>query len=149
MIAMLDTEMSGPEAVARLNDIITSLIGGVDVAYDASVAIDISQATRMFRVGTLTGNLTLNFNGTDTDGNVVSLGDAALADLDGKTFFTRFKQDGTGNRLLTLGTGTGLGADLSSVTLSTLAAKTDYLGWVYRHTASKCDLIAYARGYTG
>jgi hypothetical protein len=119
-----------------------SRVAGVDAVSDAAtIAIDISQDQRTFSF-TLGGNRTINLAG-----NGVALGDASLAALDGKQILLRIKQDGTGTRVPTWGTGFHFGSDLQAVTLSTTASKTDYVGLIYNHAASRCDVIALSRGY--
>lgn len=57
------------------------------------------------------------------------------------------RQDGTGSRTLTLDTNYRFGTDITSITLTTGANKTDYLGVRYNVTDSKWDVIAFVKGY--
>lgn len=96
----------------------------------ATIAVDASLGNR-FTV-TLTGNRTLG-NPTNP--------------VDGQMIMFVIRQDGTGNRTIALDTAYRLGTDISSVTLSTGANKTDYLGVYYNGTDSKWDVIAFTKGY--
>ncbi len=80
---------------------------------------------------TLTGNVTLALTGGS----------------DGQRILVRIIQDGTGSRLLTLDTMVRLGTDVGSVTLSTTASKTDYLGFIVNIPDGKYDVVSFARGY--
>lgn len=99
-------------------------------AYAASITQSITNIDQI-DVGTLTGNLTLTLSG-GADGQAVRI---------------RFKQDGTGSRLLTLDAKFRLGTDIASVTLTTTASKTDYLGVVYHSTDDKYDVVAFVKGF--
>jgi hypothetical protein len=54
-----------------------------------------------------------------------------------------------GNGILTLALDTKfrLGADITSIVLSTTAGKVDYLGAKYNAAADKWDVIAFVRGF--
>lgn len=98
----------------------------------ASISCDISTG-EVFDL-TIAGNRTINFTGGSSD-------------LDGKKIILRIKQDATGSRLITWGTGARFGTDITEVVLSTTAAKTDMVGLIYNHAATSYDIIAFARGY--
>ena len=83
---------------------------------------------------TLGGNRTITFTG----------GSAAL---DGKKIILRIKQDGTGTRLLTWDTMVRFGSDITSITLTTAINKTDVVGLIYNHAATKYDVVAFSKGY--
>ncbi len=108
------------------NNAVGALIDG------ATISCDISEAD-VFDV-TLGGNRTINFTGGSTA-------------TDGKKVLLRIKQDGTGGRTLTWGTGARFGTDITAITLSAAAAKTDVIGIVYNHAATSFDVVAFARGY--
>lgn len=80
---------------------------------------------------TLSGNVTLTFTGAQT----------------GQTCLLRIRQDGTGNRTITWPSDVRYSTDLPSVTLSTTANKTDYIGFIYNNVASKYDLLSVNRGF--
>lgn len=96
----------------------------------ATVATDASLADH-FRV-TLGGNRTL--------GNPTNM-------VDGQRVIWELIQDATGTRTLTLGSAFALGSDIAAVTLSTTAAKRDFLGAIYNSTAAKWFVVAFVRGY--
>lgn len=66
---------------------------------------------------------------------------------DGAKYVWRLRQDGTGNRTIALDTKFRLGADITAVTLSTAAGKTDYLGAIYHAADDKFDVVAFVKGY--
>lgn len=99
-------------------------------AYSSSITQSITGYSQI-NIGTLTGNLTLTLSGG----------------IDGQAVRIRFKQDGTGSRLLTLDSKFRLGADITSVTLSTAANKIDYLGVIYHSSDDKYDVVAFVKGY--
>ena len=80
---------------------------------------------------TLTGNTTL---ATPTNG------------FSGQRILYQLKQDGTGSKLLTLSSGFRSGP--ITVTLSTAANTTDYLGVIYNAIDNKWDVLALNKGYS-
>lgn len=96
----------------------------------ATIATDASLGNR-FRV-TLGGNRTL---GNPTNPS------------DGQQCIWEIKQDGTGSRLLTLDTKFRFGTDITGVTLTTTANKTDYLTAIYNSSADKWDVVGFLKGY--
>ena len=80
---------------------------------------------------TLTGNTTL---ATPTNG------------FSGQRILYQLKQDGTGNKLLTLSSGFRSGP--ITVTLSTAANTTDYLGVIYNAIDNRWDVLALNKGYS-
>jgi len=101
------------------------------VLTDAStLATDASLGTH-FRV-TLGGNRTLGNPTNPTDGQKI---------------MWEFIQDGTGSRTITLASAFAIGTDISSVTLTTLSGKRDFMGAVYNAVTSKWYVIAFIKGY--
>lgn len=96
----------------------------------ATIAVDAS----------LGNDFTVTLGGNRTLGNPTN-------SVNGQKILFAIRQDGAGNRTLTLGADYRLGTDITSVTLSTAAGKTDYLGVRYNGTDSKWDVIAFAKGY--
>lgn len=96
----------------------------------ATIATDASQGS-LFRV-TLGGNRTLG---------------APTNPTDGQRAIWEFIQDGTGSRTITLNAVFALGTDLTAITLSTTAAKRDFMGAIYNSTAAKWFVIAFMKGY--
>lgn len=105
----------------------TALTDAATIAVDASL-------NDFFRV-VLGGNRTL--------GNPTNVPGAGQTQM----LLFEIRQDGTGSRTLALDTNYRLGADITAVTLSTAANKTDYLGVRYNVTDSKWDVIAFVKGY--
>lgn len=101
-----------------------ALTDGTNIATDASLA-------EIFSV-TIAGNRTI-----DNPTNPTA----------GQTLIYRIKQDGTGSRTITWGSEFRFGTDVPSPTLSTTAAKTDYIGFRRNTTDTKWDCLAVARGY--
>lgn len=66
---------------------------------------------------------------------------------DGQKGIWEIRQDGTGSRLITLGSQFSFGTDMPFVTFSTLAGKRDFLGAIYRASLNKWDVIAFSKGY--
>ena len=67
--------------------------------------------------------------------------------VDGQKLIFEITQDATGSRTLTWGTNYAFSTDLPAPTLTTTAAATDVLGFMYSATASKWRLIALDRGF--
>jgi len=65
----------------------------------------------------------------------------------GAKLVIRLKQDTTGGRLVSWPTSVRYGADISEITLSTDASKTDYIGFIYNLADTKYDVVAIARGF--
>lgn len=135
MSSPFTTGLAGPAAVALLNTLWNRVTGLFSLTPGTTISVDISQVGRVFDV-TLATNATFNFTGGSGD-----------ATLDGKQILLRIKQDATGGRAATWGTGSRFGTDLAGVALSGVANKTDYIGVIYNYPADKYDVIAYARGY--
>lgn len=70
---------------------------------------------------------------------------------DGQMAIWEIAQDGTGNRSLTLETGVAggfaFGTDITSVSFTTTASKTDVLGCRYNAAANRWWVIAFVKGY--
>lgn len=70
--------------------------------------------------------------------------------VDGQKGLWELIQDGTGSRTLALASGAdgfAFGADVTSITLSTAAAKRDFLGAVYVAALSRWLVLAFAKGF--
>lgn len=65
----------------------------------------------------------------------------------GQQITIRITQDGTGNRILTLGSNYKLGIDIDSVILSTTANAIDYLGLMCRD-GTVWDVVSFVRGFS-
>lgn len=104
--------------------VITTLTPGTTVATDASLG-------DFFRL-TPAQNFTLSNPTNPTDG---------------QRCIWEITQDGTGSRLITLGTQFALGTEITAITLSTTAAKVDYIGAIYSSGATKWRIVSFVRGY--
>lgn len=102
-------------------DKVVALVDGANIATDASLG-------NIFSV-TLAGNRTL-----DNPTNPVA----------GQKIVYRIRQDATGSRTLAYGTAFRFSTVNVSPTLTTTAAKTDYLGFIYNEVDSKWDFVAGA-----
>jgi hypothetical protein len=105
--------------------------GVTTITYAATININLTTITTPVARITLTGPATINFTGGS----------------DGQKLTLELLQDGTGGRVVTLGTGIGYGADILSYSGNTTLNKTDILGFQYNSTLSKALLIAVAKGY--
>jgi hypothetical protein len=65
----------------------------------------------------------------------------------GQRVVYEIRQDATGGRAITLGSNFRLGTDITAVTLSTAANKTDYLGCIYNATDAKFDVVMFIKGF--
>jgi hypothetical protein len=107
------------------NRTVTTLTDGTTIAVDASLG-------NIFTV-TLGGNRTLgNPTGSPANGQLMEV---------------RVRQDATGSRTLAYDTQYRFGTDVASPTLTTTAAKTDYLLFQFHSGDTKWDCIAVAKGY--
>ena len=109
---------------AQLGQSPTNLTDAATITVDASLG-------NQFRV-TLAGNRTLA-NPTNA--------------FDGQMLMFSIKQDATGSRTITLDTKYRFGTDITSITLSTTAGKTDKLGVQYNSSDDKFDVISFVRGF--
>lgn len=117
--------------IAKLNDYIV-----LTPAYAATVTVDLTTYATyghiQVDVGVLTGNVILNItNGTN-----------------GQIIRVRFKQDGTGGRILSGGGNISTSTDLALPLLSTAANAIDLLGFQWDGTSGNARLVAYVRGFT-
>lgn len=67
--------------------------------------------------------------------------------VDGQRLTWAFKQDPSGNRVITFDTKFAFGTDLPSVTLSTASGKIDYLSTIYNLTNDKHHTVSLVRGF--
>ena len=80
---------------------------------------------------TLTGNCVITNNGA----------------YDGQKLLLELKQDATGSRTVSFTSETRFGTDITGITLTTTANKSDKIGLIYNGADGKYDVIAFARGY--
>lgn len=95
---------------------------------------------------TIAVNAALGNQFTVTLGGNRTLGNPTGA-VNGQLLLFALRQDGAGSRTITLDTKFRLGADITSITLSTGANKTDYLGVRYHSSDDTFDVISFVGGY--
>lgn len=93
----------------------------------------------------------VNINWADFDEVRINLiGNAAInmtGAVDGQRVMIYVSQDAEGSRTITLGSNVRYNDDITGVTLSTGANKSDRIGFVFNQTLNKYDIVALARGY--
>lgn len=100
------------------------------VTFSGNPSIDVSLGDPIDM--TLTGNVTA----------------AALSGgIDGQKITLRLKQDATGGRTWAFTSSARFGTDITAITLSTAANKTDYIGLIYHATDDKYDVVAFTKGF--
>lgn len=130
-LAATDTILQGYQKLQVQANSKVPISGVTTVTYAATVNINLTTITTSVARITLTGPCTINFTGGN-DGQKVTL---------------ELLQDGTGGRVVTLGTGVGYGTDITSYTGTTTLNKRDILGFQYNSSLSKALLIGVAKGY--
>jgi len=81
---------------------------------------------------TLTGNVTACTVSAGENGDKLTL---------------RIKQDGTGSRTWVFDSSVAFGTDITGITLTTTANKTDLIGLEYNATAAKWWVVAFTKGF--
>lgn len=110
-------------------DKVVDLTDAATVATDAALAIHF----RLLLTDAVGVNRTL---GNPTNGR------------DGQKVIWEFVQPASGNKTITLGSGFGLGAEITEVTLSTTGNLIDFMGCTYDAVNDKWQVIAFVSGYT-
>lgn len=130
--------LSTPQSIATTSDVTFNKVTATAALYSGVVALtDAASITtdaslgNMFTV-VLGGNRTLETPTNPTNGQKCTW---------------RIRQDGTGSRTLAFSAAFRFGNSLSSITLSTTANKTDYIGAIYNSTDSKWDIVSFSDGY--
>lgn len=100
------------------------------LTFSATLSIDVD--TVSLGILTLTGNTTVTFTGTPTDGQPILL---------------RLIQDASGSRIVTWESRVRFSTDLGATALSTTGLKTDYILLRYNTAANKWDVLALNRGF--
>jgi hypothetical protein len=78
-------------------------------------------------------------------GNVTAC--TVSAGQDGQKLTLRLKQDGTGSRTFAFDSSVAFGTDITAITLTTTANKTDLIGLEYNATAAKWWVAAFTKGF--
>jgi hypothetical protein len=107
--------------------------GTMDVGNDPSVVIDLSQRKKCYRC-TLDDNTPISFTG-------------GAPYLDGNTFLLQITQGAPGGWVPIWSPGFHFSQDIPQVLLSVEAGKSDYIGFIYRHAAGKCDVLGFTRSF--
>ncbi len=105
------------------------------------------------RIGTATAtttSATVDFTNVDVfrltmQSNVTTLTVTGAAD--GQKCILEVIQDATGSRTITWPANVRYGTDITSITLTTTASKTDRVGFIYNSTATKYDVVAVVKGF--
>lgn len=104
-------------------------------------------------VSALSYGATINTNATLANLFTVTLtgATAQLANptgaVNGQTLIFRITQDGSGNRLLTFDSAFKFGTLIPSITLSTAAGATDYIGVKYNGASGNFDVVSFNGGF--
>ena len=133
-VTSYEDHRSGPYGILQPAPVTAAMVI-LAPAYAASVTVDLTSYTAypivVVNVGTLTGDITFNIsNGAD-----------------GQMIRCRFKQDGTGSRLLTAGANLRGSTDTAIPALSTAAGTLDRMAFEWHAGDGKADLVAYNKGY--
>jgi hypothetical protein len=104
----------------------------VTLTYAATIATDCANKRHGYFRVTLTGGAQLQ-NPTNA--------------VDGGHYTWEIIQDATGGRVLTYGTQFAFGSDIADGTLSTGAAKRDFIRTIYNASAAKHFVVGFSRGY--
>lgn len=103
------------------------------------------------RVQTVTYSSTPTINWASKDVSRITLtGNATITNsgaVDGQKLLLELTQDGTGSRTVSFTSETRFGTDITSITLSTAAGKTDRIGFIYNSAATKYDVVAFVKGF--
>ena len=67
--------------------------------------------------------------------------------LDGQRITIEFIQDAVGSRIAYFDTKFAFGTDITEITLTTTASKTDFATFIYNATADKWRAVGFTRGY--
>ena len=124
---------------------------GTVVTLDAAQTLTnkkvVSRTVAMTDGATITPDCDTTDVGTVTIGGSRTLANPIGTPTNGQKLLFRITQGTGGNFSLSFGTSYKFGSDIPSITLSTAAAATDYIGCIYNSTTSKWDVIAFIKGY--
>lgn len=117
-----------------------------DIAGDTFTGAVIPSVVALTDAATIAVNAALGNQFTVTLGGNRTLGNPTGA-VNGQLLLFALRQDGAGSRTITLDTKFRFGADITSITLSTGANKTDYIGVRYHSSDDTFDVISFVGGY--
>lgn len=133
------TNPSGYITSAALSPYLLKAGGTMTGAFIESV-VTLTDAANISVDATLGNIFTVTLGGNRTLSNPTGA-------VNGQKMTFRITQDGSGNRTLAFDTKFRFGTDLTSITLTTTASKTDYIGVIYNSADDKFDIIAFMKGY--
>lgn len=118
----------------------------VDLAGDTFTGAVIPSVVTLSDAATISVNAALGNQFTVTLAGNRTLGNPTGA-VNGQLLLFAIRQDATGSRTLAYDTKFRFGADITAITLTTTAAKTDYIGVRYHSSDDKFDVISVVKGY--
>ena len=125
----------------------TAAVSGTDyMAPSALLSRKGAAPAALTDAATIATDASLSCNFRVTLGGDRTLGNPTNA-VDGQPLIWEITQDGAGNRLLSLDTKFAFGTDVTGITLSTTAGKTDFLVAIYNSTADKFRVVDFVKGY--
>lgn len=136
------------------NVLVSSITNGDVLKYDSATTTwkNVPQGslqTSIVQTPTYAANKTIDW----TQGNIARItltGNIAITNsnaYDGQKLLLELKQDGVGGRTVSFTSETRFGTDITGITLTTTANKTDRIGLIYNATDLKYDVIAFVRGF--
>jgi hypothetical protein len=117
-----------------------------DLSGDTFTGAVIPSVVTLTDAATIAVNAALGNQFTVTLAGNRTLGNPTGA-VNGQLLLFAIRQDATGSRTLAYDTKFRFGTTISSITLTTTAAKTDYIGVRYHSSDDKFDVISVAKGY--
>lgn len=134
------TSAPSKNAVRDKIETLMPISGGTFTGAVIESVVSLTDAATISVDATLGNIFTVTLGGNRTLGNPTGA-------VNGQKMVFRIRQDGTGSRTITLDTKYRLGSDITTVSLSTSANKTDYLGVIYHSSDDKFDVVAFVKGY--
>lgn len=140
LAANSDTKLASQKAVKTYADTKMPKAGGTFTGATTESVVALTDGATI-AVNALLGNIfTVTLGGNRTLANPSGA-------VDGQRLTFRIRQDATGSRTLAFDTKFRFGPDLLTITLSTTAAKTDYIGVIYHAADDKFDVLAFRTGF--
>lgn len=134
------TSAPSKNAVRDKIETLMPISGGTFTGAVIESVVSLTDAATISVDATLGNIFTVTLGGNRTLGNPTGA-------VNGQKMVFRIRQDVTGSRTITLDTKYRLGSDITTVSLSTSANKTDYLGVIYHSSDDKFDVVAFVKGY--
>lgn len=130
----------------QIETILTSIAAKMPISGGVFTGAVVESVVTLTDAATIAVDATLGNIFTVTLGGNRTLGNPTGA-VNGQKLIFRVRQDGTGSRTLSYDTKFRFGGDISSINLTTTAAKTDYIGVIYHSADDKFDVIAVNKGF--